>query len=247
MKVLNRAYLLLAMVAGVVGVAQCFQWYEIYDTVNIVCALKFLPAVVFLIAYVMSRKTNRITTHIVAIPFCIFAVGFWIFVSIVVDGLATMTTEVTAVKQYDTILNDRRSLCSELVQHFPRPIPSNAKDVRFSFLPAFLQGGVRVQLRYSASPAVISDLYERYSGQKTKSFLGGDANIHMNAKEGMPTTFFYTSGSADRRFPDDYEIMIFDRVAKENRPPDFCWNHGKSHGVAISKKRNEIVYWAESW
>jgi hypothetical protein len=44
----------------------------------------------------------------------------------------------------------------------------------------------------------------------------------------------------------DYEIMIFDPVLT-NRPPGFYWNHGQSHGVAISTARNEIVYWAEAW
>ncbi|GAJ14113.1 unnamed protein product, partial [marine sediment metagenome] len=80
------------------------------------------------------------------------------------------------------------------------------------------------------------------------SFIGGDTNAHMNMKEGMPTTFFYTGGSDNHEFPDDYEVMIFDNVLKEeDRPEGHYWNHGQSHGVAISKKRNEIVYWAESW
>lgn len=64
----------------------------------------------------------------------------------------------------------------------------------------------------------------------------------------MPTTHFFTSGSDNREFPDDFEIMIFDEVLKEeNRPEGHYWNHGDSHGVAISKEKGEIVYWAESW
>ena len=39
--------------------------------------------------------------------------------------------------------------------------------------------------------------------------------------------------------------LIFDEVRKEK--PTGSWNHGHSHGVAISKKRHEIVYWAEVW
>jgi hypothetical protein len=49
-------------------------------------------------------------------------------------------------------------------------------------------------------------------------------------------------------FPDDFEIMIFDPVLPESeRAEGHYWNHGKSHGVAISTNRNEIVYWAEAW
>jgi len=70
----------------------------------------------------------------------------------------------------------------------------------------------------------------------------------MNSKDGMPTTCFFTSDDGQREFPKDYEIMIFDKVFKdEDRPKGFYWNHGYCHGVAISRKRNEIVYWAECW
>ena len=83
---------------------------------------------------------------------------------------------------------------------------------------------------------------------KTKSFFGGYSGDHINMKEGMPTTDFHTSGSSDRKFPKDFEVMIFDKILKkEDRPDEFYWNHGRSHGVAISKQRNEIVYWAEHW
>jgi hypothetical protein len=61
----------------------------------------------------------------------------------------------------------------------------------------------------------------------------------------MPTTSFYTSGSKDHSFPNDYEIMAFDALPKEGEHRN--WNHGQSHGVAISTQLNEIVYWAESW
>lgn len=80
------------------------------------------------------------------------------------------------------------------------------------------------------------------------SFIGGDRHDHLSVSNGMPTTYFMTSGSDDDSFPQDYEVMIFDPIYPESeRPEGFYWNHGKSHGVAISTNRNEIVYWAESW
>lgn len=87
-----------------------------------------------------------------------------------------------------------------------------------------------------------------FAAQRTKSFFGGDTNLHMNEKEGMPTTFFMTGDTDSRAFPEDYEVMVFDKVPPQSeRPPGFYWNHGSSHGVVISTRRNEIVYWAESW
>jgi hypothetical protein len=132
-----------------------------------------------------------------------------------------------------------------LVDHFPAGIPADASLKKFSHFPGFLQGGAHIQLRLRLPAEHIRKLYNEFVAQRTKSFFGGDSNRHMNEKEGMPTTFFMT-GDADESFPDDYEIMIFDRVLPDSeRPPN--WNHGRSHGVVISTNRNEIIYWAESW
>ncbi len=134
----------------------------------------------------------------------------------------------------------------ELVGHFPVEIPPDASLKKFAHFPGFLQGGAHIQLRLRLPPERIRKLYKEFVAQRTKSFFGGDTNRHMNEKEGMPTTSFTTADT--RSFPNDYEIMIFDRVLPDSeRPPGFYWNHGRSHGVVISTNRNEIVYWAESW
>ena len=136
----------------------------------------------------------------------------------------------------------------ELVSHFPDSIPQSATLKKFCHFPGFLQGGAYIQLRLELPEKEIAQLYDRFLQQRTKSFFGGDMSRHMNETNGMPTTFFYTGDSDKQSFPDDYEIMIFDPIFPESeRPEGFYWNHGTSHGVAISTNRNEIVYWAESW
>ena len=241
MKILGRIYIVLAILLGVVAVLQFVRWSSSSGTITPAYSLSFLPATVFFIAHIISRNSKRKIVHVVAIPFCLLALVFWGLVTLGVEMFIS-TTEVTNVRRYDKILNDYWSFNSELVSHFPRPIPSDANNVRFSFRPKFLQGGAHIQLRYATSPEIIADVYTRFSERKTKSFTGGDTNDHVNMKEGMPTTFFYTSSSGNDEFPDDYEIMIFDKILKKEN-----WNHGQSHGVAISKKKNEVVYWAESW
>jgi len=132
---------------------------------------------------------------------------------------------------------------SELMNHFPEKIPENAMNVRFYYEPGFLQGGMVCQVRMQLPYEEIKELYYKFAKQKTVWFWGGG----KFGPQGMPATDFYT-GDGDRRFPDDYGIMILDRVIPEaERKGDYFWNHGSSHGVAISLRREEIIYWAESW
>ncbi len=247
MTILARTYLVLAILFGIAGVVQCVRWSE-FGTITVAYLLNFLPMTAFLLAYIAGSKMPRKATHVVVIPLCLAALASWGFLALSVEVFISATAEVTDAGRYDDILEDHWGYDQELVHHFPRPIPSDAQNVRFSFLPSFLQGGAHVQLRYSLPPDAISAVYNRFSKEKTMSFHGGDMTAHMNMPEGMPTTCFYTSDSGDHEFPDDFEIMIFDKVLKEeDRPEGFYWNHGRSHGIAISKTRNEVVYWAEAW
>jgi hypothetical protein len=45
--------------------------------------------------------------------------------------------------------------------------------------------------------------------------------------------------------PQDFEIILLSSKPYKSNPTD--WNHGESAGISISKKRNEIIYWAEDW
>jgi len=137
----------------------------------------------------------------------------------------------------------------DLIEHFPEDIAPNATNSKLSYYPGFLQGGAHFQVRYQLPSHQIEELYVMFKGKGTKIFVGGNTNIHMNEENGMPTTSFYTSdvdGYEGTFFPDDYEIMILDEIPPEV-PEGHSWNHGRSHGVAISKTKNEIIYWAELW
>ncbi len=175
----------------------------------------------------------------------VLGAGMIVFFVLVAFFYFTFPRETHSLWKYKGL---RAQWGPQLVSHFPPEIPADASLKKFSHFPAVLQGGASIQLRLSLPPERFRELYSQFSAQKTKSFLGGDTNRHMNEPEGMPTTFFYTSGNKDGSFPDDFEIMIFDKVLPEaERPPGFYWNHGQSHGVAMSMNRNEIVYWAENW
>jgi hypothetical protein len=182
---------------------------------------------------------------ILRIVFAILGIAFLALIGCVTFVYFSMPHVTHRLGKYPELLAawDQR-----LVGHFPTGIPADASLKKFSHYPGFLQGGAHIQLRLCLPPEHIRQLYTQFATQRTKSFFGGDSNRHMNEKEGMPTTYFATGDTDGRSFPTDYEVMIFDPVLPESeRPPGFYWNHGRSHGVAISTNRNEIIYWAESW
>jgi len=133
----------------------------------------------------------------------------------------------------------------DLVGHFPQKIPASASSKKFSHYPGFLQASAHIQLRLELPPGHIEQLHAHFLQQRTRSFFGGDSSRHMNQTNGMPTTDFRTGDRGQRSFPPDYEIMVLDQPDPKSVNPN--WNHGRSHGVAISGQRNEIIYWAESW
>jgi len=130
---------------------------------------------------------------------------------------------------------------SNMVSHFPVRLPSTAS---FHFHPAFLQGGAAIQARVPTSSAECASLLSSYSEHALAVYQGGDVNDHQNASNGIPTTFFYTGGTTDQKFPRDFSVLV---LSAEDHDGGFAWNHGDSSGVAISTQRQEVVFWAESW
>ena len=244
MTILRYTYLLLALAFGTAAVVETVRLAQV-ALHPIFLLINFSPAIAFLTAYGFGRNTQLRRFHYIAVPLLAGLAAFWGFFIHGLEQFHYAVAEVTDVSRYERIM-DKRWGVDRLAEHFPRPIPDDARNVRFSFRPGFLQGGAHLQLRYDTTPEIIDELYEKFSRMKTRSYFGGSSNKHMNEEYGMPTTYFYTAEFEHREFPDDYEIMIFDKIRRD-RPEGFYWNHAECHGVAISKKRNEIVYWAEYW
>ena len=244
MKILTRVYLALAVLFVVLGIVQCHRWPNPPWGIMIGYLFHFVPAILLAMLFVLAA-TQRKLLHTMCVVLCVFVLGYWAIFTLSAEMWIEATTEIRSVKKYAKVLDDYWASEPHLVSHFPRPIPPDAENVRFSFLPGFLQGGAHIQLCYSTSPDVIDDLYARFAQKKEKSFFGGDASDHANADGGMHTTYFYTGDSEGWDFPEDFEIMVLEAIP--SLPGDSSWNHGKSCGVAISRKRNEIVYWAELW
>ena len=94
---------------------------------------------------------------------------------------------------------------------------------------------------------MVAGIFEDATKQAKAFYDGGDFFKLVNEqKDGLPGTSFHTANNKGRDFPPDYRIFIFH--ARAYRPgEDFQWNHGDSRGVVISRKRNEVIYFAEDW
>lgn len=151
---------------------------------------------------------------------------------------------VTDTLRYPEIRNYKWS-DPNLIKHFPVSIPANAKAVHLAYSPGFMQGSSFFQIRFQQPPEKIEKLLSQYSKSALYKYQGGDTNDHINQPHGVPTTFFYTSGSGDESFPKTYQILVL--KAQDQGISGFKWNHGHSYGVAIDSTASEIVYWVEKW
>jgi len=118
------------------------------------------------------------------------------------------------------------------IEHFPLAIPADASHVRFYYQPHFLQGAMFLQLRYQISSQQIKLLYNHFTSLKHR-IVHGDETPDLLFFETSDASQFPPGHHHIGKFPEDYEIVLLS--------PE---RYRMAHGVAISKKRNEIVYWA---
>lgn len=159
------------------------------------------------------------------------------------SGIGEPEVETDPAK-YPVLLADWSS--RNLVAHFPKSFPAEATNVRLSSFPGFMQGGAWLQIRFNLPPAQVAAIFADASAQAKAFYDGGDKLSLVNDKEGgLPGTSFLTADAGQKSFPDDYRIFVFS--VRDGGGNSFSWNHGDSTGVVVSTKRNEVIYFAESW
>lgn len=131
-----------------------------------------------------------------------------------------------------------------LVAHFPNPLPPAASNLKLSAFPGFMQGGAWFQVRFSLPADEVSKVYDDAAKAAKDFYDGGDRVKAVNSKKGgLAGTSFHTSEDKQADFPDDYRVFVFDAESFG----DNSWNHGRSHGVVVSRQRNDVIYYAERW
>lgn len=74
----------------------------------------------------------------------IFVLGF----AIVFMSIELATTVTTDIGKYERVLKLTHYPNNPLTKYFPGKIPSNTKNIVFSYNPAFLQGGENFDLKF---------------------------------------------------------------------------------------------------
>lgn len=137
--------------------------------------------------------------------------------------------------------------------HFPRAIPSHAKNVKFYFVPGFAQGATLLQLRMQLPAEEIAALRTEFQPKAKRQYIPGGENNSPKTEtspDGVVITYdypFYTgdfaAGDPVPKFPETYEIYVLEDT---QGPPEYDWNHSETYGVAINEATSEIIYWMEN-
>ena len=161
-------------------------------------------------------------------------------------------TPIFAVSQYENVKRLRWHR-KDLVGHFPETIPSTARNQKFYYRAGFLQGGATIELRLQMPREFVEKIYSTYMLQAKSIFNGAqELPSGSNNPNILPKSLFFTFPPEQNEtqgvpplLPQDFEIILLSSHAYKSNPTD--WNHGESSGISISKKRSEIIYWAEDW
>jgi len=239
----KNGYLITAGCSWLFIIYEIWQW-GLPEAVKFLCSATLGLTLILAIFHVLSSKFRNRVLHAFLPLFALLLVVIWLGFIYAITIFLAATEGIKNPWKYNGIVRECRKADKALFGHFPDKIPSDASNVRFHYVPRFLQGGGHLQVRYSLPSEEIAKLYREFEKRKTVSLSGGDINSSINDEKAMPATNFYTGDDKSEIFPKDYEIMIFDQFVPKGKR---SWNHGRAHGVAISKKKNEIVYWAELW
>lgn len=123
----------------------------------------------------------------------------------------------------------------ELVEHFPKVIPAGAQS-RFYYRPGFLQGGTIIHLLLKDSAISTKAALEQYESKALERYRGCPRK--EPSAELMPRVQRF-----DAKEDAACDFVLFVLHAS---PPEE-WNHRYESGIAISEKRNEVLYWVEVW
>jgi hypothetical protein len=240
----NRLLLIVGLMLLVYGLWINFQWLSAQPSAGLYLVNLSPGASILLTWYLVSQNAQKYWGAIAFGILITVIIAFFAFESnIAARRMLVATTPDTEQAEYREV-RDRLG-DSDLVRHFPPTIPNNATNSEFVYFGGFMQGGAFIQLRLQLPPGEVAKLLQEYHSKAKYQFIGGDTSAHANEPKGVPTTYFYTSGTDDRSFPNNYETLVLD--AQPGGAPDSEWNHGYSYGVVISLEHSEIIYWAEDW
>jgi hypothetical protein len=145
---------------------------------------------------------------------------------------------VTDISRYAKI---KSQWSSDLVTHFPPNAPASAS---FYFQTGFAQVGSFLQLKVVMSENEILSELQKFEKAALVPAENEKADAHQQSSTKLPAPAFLTDGKEILEFPEDYQIIF---LHAQDNGGNRRWNHGSTAGVAVSKQRKTIVYWADDW
>ncbi len=155
------------------------------------------------------------------------------------------TEPATDPAQYETVL---AQWDPALVEHFPPSIPADAKDAWFFAQPRGPESRAILQLS-CVLPSETVEAVETDALAKAR-WSGPDSGTGFVKDQGdtedLAITKFWDQGlQSFQCLPADYTVVVLEAEPGKSEPRD--WTHGQSRGVAISRRRNQVIYWVEQW
>jgi hypothetical protein len=177
-----------------------------------------------------------------------------LFLSVNMYYVVRSTAAIEDLSQYSRIIKAHKEAESPLVTHFPAEISEHARNVKFYYLPAFMQGASILQLRMQLTPVEIQQIQEQIKPQAVRWYVpGGNDNsplVETSPDGSYTVSYEYSSytgapgngGTTGEPFSKDYSIYV---LYDARGSPTYDWNHPELYGVAINGATSEVVYWME--
>lgn len=243
----------------------CFYWYRLSQILGMTAhpgwIIHLIPAALMFLGALSIKRSDRsdllkfATGCLIPAVSVLFAM-LLIWGAVFGEAMHKATAVVKDISKYeDRLVNYWRKYAPELVAHFPSSIPSDAVNPKFYFNPHFLQGGANLQLRYTTTPEHLETLHRHHHPNRTVEYDDRGLAAGLSESHLIPRPPFFT-GNSDEMYgelPEDFELMYFNEFVPEaamvrrEQESEHYWNRAGTHGLAISRKRNEIIFWVENW
>jgi hypothetical protein len=225
-----------------VGIALDLLWTSRQPS-WIVYLINLLPGIQLLGSWRLATRQTEERSGMarLGIPLTVTALTFAVFINVVVDYATSFISDISRYPEMVAEFHD-----PALVVHFPAEVPDEARGASFFAVSGIFRRVRVLQLRCQMPADQIDELLADYQSEAVYSYAGGDASVHFDQSDGVPTTYFYTGNAESYAFPDSYLVLVLD-AQPDKITADGFWQHGYSRGVAISEAESDIVYWLEEW
>lgn len=185
--------------------------------------LLILPALILgVIAFCAVKGKLGVVATIVwtttlSIVFLFISLFYIVFLS-----METATTITTDIRYYSRAYAQIDEL-KEVREVFPKSIPTDAKNIEFSYMPQFLQGGEVFELSYTATDDKLSEWSTLLEGNS--EWVGSNQQWHNE-----------NDWSSDCVDATRYQLYC-----------DGGFNHGEICYALISEELNQITFYYSIW